>query len=240
MNRMALCSVVVLLGAASCRGPEPPARGPETPPPAPPASAAPAPGARSMQETTPREGTSTLASSSAATATGTQTSTPSSDRPTASPSPATTLTDDQILYALHAANLGEMEQARMAEKKAKNARVKRFAAMMLKDHGEADSKGNDVAKKVRASLTPSESSNRLETDAKHLSAVMSNQNGADFDRSYMNAQVKEHRAVLEMIDRELLPAVTSPDVKELLQTVRPKVEGHLQEAEQILKGLGGG
>jgi putative membrane protein len=235
MNRMAMCSVVVvLLGAAGCRNPEPPARTPETPPPAPPASAT------SLQETAPREGSSTLASSSHTnTVGGTQTSTPQpqTDRSTTSPSPAKTLTDDQILYVLHAANLGEMEQARMAEKKAKNTRVKRFASMMLKDHGEADSKGNDVAKKVRASLTPSESSNRLENDAKQFSAVMSNQDGADFDRSYMNAQVKEHRAVLDMIDRELLPAATSSEVKDLLRTVRAKVEGHLQEAEQIQKGL---
>jgi putative membrane protein len=240
MNRMALCSVgAVLLGVASCRNPEPPARTPEVPPPSPPASAmAPAPGSTSVQETPPREGT--LASSNLGTGSSTQTSTPSTDSPTASPSPAAKLSDEQILYVLHAANIGEMEQARMAQRKAKNARVKRFAAMMLKDHGEADSKGHDVAKKVRASLSPSEPSNRLENDAKHLSAVMSNQNGADFDRSYMNAQVKEHRAVLDMIDRELLPAVTGPDVKELVQTVRAKVEGHLQEAEQILKGLGGG
>ena len=235
MNRMALGSLVaVWVGVASCRNPEPPARTPEVPPPSPPASAG-----ASTQQTPPREGTATLAASNTATGAGAQTATPSSDSPMPSASPAR-LTDDQILYVLHAANLGEMEQARMAEKKAKNARVKRFAGMMLKDHGEADSKGNDVAKKVRASLTPSEPSNRLENDAKHLSAVMSNQNGADFDRSYMNAQVKEHRAVLDMIDRELLPAVTAPEVKELVQTVRAKVEGHLQEAEQILKGLGGG
>jgi putative membrane protein len=141
------------------------------------------------------------------------------------------------LYVLHAANMAEMEQARMAQKRAKNGRVKRFASMMLKDHGEADSKGNDVAKKVRASLTPSESSNRLENEAKQHSAMMSSQQASDFDRTYMDAQVKEHRALLDAIDRELLPAVTSPEVRDLLQTVRARVASHLAEAEQILKGL---
>jgi putative membrane protein len=149
------------------------------------------------------------------------------------------LTDDQILYVLHAANIGEIEQARIAEKKAQNARVKRFASMMLKDHGDADSKGNDVAKKARASLTPSDVSNRLESDAKQMTAAIGAEKaGKDFDRSYIDAQVKEHRAVLESIDRELLPSVKSTEVKELLQTVRPKIEGHLREAEDIQKGLG--
>jgi putative membrane protein len=234
MNRKALCSaVVVLISVAGCGNKEPPARSPETPPP--PATAVPPPATTSMQETPSRPG-STLASTSTG-GMDTQPATPSSDRPTTTGSAAKTLTDDQILYALHAANLGEMEQARVAQKKAKNDRVKRFASMMLKDHGEADGKGNEVAKKVRASLTPSESSNRLETDAKQFSAVMSNQNGADFDRAYMDAQVKEHRALLDMIDREFLPAVTAPDVKELLMTVRARVQSHLQEATQIHQAL---
>ena len=79
----------------------------------------------------------------------------------------------------------------------------------------------------------------METDAKEFTAVMSNHEGANFDRSYIDAQVKEHRAVLDMINRELLPSVTSPDVKELIHTVRAKVEGHLKEAEQIQRALGG-
>src|SRR5688572_2598978 len=101
MNRMALCSVVaVLLSAASCRNPEPPARTPEVPPPSPPASAmAPAPGSSTMQEAPPREGT--LASSNLGMGSGTQTSTPSTDSPTSSATPAAKLTDDQILYVLH-------------------------------------------------------------------------------------------------------------------------------------------
>jgi len=142
------------------------------------------------------------------------------------------------LYVLHAANLAEMEQARMAQKKAKNGRVKRFAAMMLKDHGEADAKGTDVAKKANASLAPSETSNRLENDAKQISSSIATPKGAEFDRAYIDGQVQEHRALLDAIDREFLPAVRSPDVKELLQTVRARVQSHLQEAEQIQKGLG--
>ena len=109
---------------------------------------------------------------------------------------------------------------------------------MLKEHGEADAKGTDVAKKVNASLAPSDTSNRLENDAKQVSSNMATPKGTDFDRAYIDGQVKEHRALLEAIDREFLPAVRSSEVKDLLQTVRARVESHLQEAEQIQKGLG--
>jgi putative membrane protein len=232
-------AVVLLLVAAACGSSEPPARSPETPPAPSSSSMVPAAGTSLEESPPPREGVSSLASSH----TGINDSPmvgPSTDNaPATESNRSAALTDEQILYVLHAANIGEMDQARMATKQAKNGRVKRFANMMLKDHGEADAKGNDVAKKVRASLSPSDVSNRLENDAKQLSSVMTGKKGADFDRSYIDAQVKEHRAVLESIDRVLLPAVHAADVKELVQTVRAKVEGHLKEAEEIQKGLGG-
>ena len=96
-----------------------------------------------------------------------------------------------------------------------------------------------MAKKVQASLSPSDVSNRLESDAKQMSASINTEKaGKDFDRTYIDAQVKEHRAVLDAIERELLPSAKSAEVKDLLQTVRPKIEGHLREAEDIQKGLG--
>ena len=258
MNRMAMSSVVLLLlGAAGCGGSESPPKTPE-PPPASTSTNASASGSTTGQNTTKQEGSS-LASSSTDTSMGTSGSPPSSAQSSGTPndgrgttsastagttagsstaSAPMTLTDDQILYVLHAANLAEMDQARVAEKKAKNPRVKRFASMMLKDHGEADAKGNEVAKKVRASLAPSEVSNRLESDAKQMTASITTDTAKDFDRTYIDAQAKEHRAVLDAIDRELLPAAKTTEVKEILQTVRPKIEGHLREAEDIQKGLG--
>jgi len=250
MNRMAMSSVVfLLLGAAGCGGSEPPPRTAEPPP----ASAtgttsSSSSGAATASDSTQQQGPS-LASSNMDTKGSQSSGTPNDGRGTTGASTGATsagsstsstpmsLTDDQILYVLHAANLGEMEQARAAEKKAKNARVKRFASMMLKDHGEADSKGTDVAKKVRASLSPSDVSNRLESDAKQNTSKIATEKTTDFDRTYMDAQVKEHRAVLDAIDRDLLPSCKAGDVKEFVQTVRAKVEGHLREAEDIQKGL---
>lgn len=237
MNRTSLASIlVVFLGAASCGGSDQQqAKAPEPPPPA--VSTTNEPAAPTVQETR-REGESTLAASRANDGANSAMSTPS----TGGSAPAETattpsLTDDQILYVLHAANLAEMDQARVAQKKAKNPRVKRFADMMIKHHGEADTKGNEVAKKIHASLAPSQTSNRLEADAKQFTTSITAEKEKAFDRTYIDAQVKEHRAVLESIDRELLPAVRGTEVKDLLQTVRAKVQGHLEEAEQIQKGL---
>ena len=111
--------------------------------------------------------------------------------------------------------------------------------MMLKDHGDADNKGRQVAKKTHRSPTPSPVSENLETTAKQMTSAMSAQQGSDFDRSYINAQVREHQSVLDLIDRQLLPNATSTEVKEMLKEVRPKIASHLKEAQEIQTGLGG-
>ena len=254
MNRMAMSSaIVLLLGAAGCGGSESPPKAPEPPP----ASTAATPTGTTtsgMATSETRQGTPSLASSDmgprGSQTTNTQPSTtPTDPRGTSGAVPGIsagsststtpgTLGDDQILYILHIANVGEMEEARVAQKKAQNVRVKRFANMMLKDHGEADAQGSEVAKRMNASLSPSDVSNRLETDAKQMAAAINAEKGGkDFDRTYIAAQVKEHRALLNAIDRDLLPSVKSADVRELVLTVRPKIEGHLREAEDIQKGL---
>ena len=236
--KMQCSAIAMLLALAACRNTEPPARTPETPPAPSSSSGAPAAGASLEDTPPPREGVSSLAAARTGINNSPMVSLPTDTAVVSRSSDATALTDDQILYVLHAANLGGMDQARVASKRAKNGRVKRFATMMLEDHGEADVKVNEVAKKVHASLAPSERSNRLESDAKQLFSSMSAQEGNAFDRSYIDAQVKEHRGLLESIDRELLPSVRSADVKEFVQTVRAKVESHLKEAEDIQKGLG--
>jgi putative membrane protein len=149
------------------------------------------------------------------------------------------LTDAQILQALHTANAGEIEQAKLAQQKSQDGDVKHFAGMMIKDHSNADKKGQDVAKKTQMTPASSSVSTSLQSDAQQLTSGMSAQTGADFDRSYIDAQVKEHQAVLDMIDTQLLPNAKSPEVKNLVQAVRPKVESHLKEAQDIQRKLAG-
>jgi putative membrane protein len=208
-------------------------------------------GSTTTTPSSPRQGEPTLASSTPGTGTtpgaGAQVQQmPSGNRGTAGNAPSTgssasnpsmNLNDDQILYVLHTANIGEMEQAKVAEKKAKDARVKRFAAMMQKDHGDADSRVSDVAKRANASMAPSEVSARLDQSAKENNVALNTDKGKDFDRSYINAQVSQHRALLDSIDHDLLPAATSTEVRELVQAMRTKIESHLREAQDIAKGI---
>jgi putative membrane protein len=157
-------------------------------------------------------------------------SAPQADAPTA-------LTDEQILQITHTANQAEIEQAKLAQSKSKDPRVKKLAAMMLKDHKAADAKGMAVARKGKLTPAPSPTSTTLESDAKSATSTLSSQSGADFDKDYVDTQVKEHQAVLDVIDQKLLPNAKSPDLIAFLNEVRPKIAMHLQHAQDLQSAL---
>jgi putative membrane protein len=148
-----------------------------------------------------------------------------------------TLSDAQILEITHTANAGEIAQAKLALNKGKDARVKKFAGMMVREHTDADAKGMKVAK--HASLTPATSptSDSLQSDADSNTTALKGQMGADFDKSYVDVQVKEHQAVLDTIDQKLVPSAQSADVKAYLADVRTAVATHLQHAKDLQDAL---
>lgn len=242
MNRTAMYTAFILLagvvgsGAVGCGGSDkPPPNDPSTVSgvqPNPPGTTETTPGASSgsppalASSQTDNQGSMAQSSSTSA-ASG------------SSLAPDGALSEGQVLFILHTANAGEMEQARSALQKAKNARVKRFADMMLKDHSDADNKGNEVASRANVSPAPSVVSKTVSSDAGQVASSLSAQKaGADFDRVYIESQVKQHSALLDIIDKQLLPNAKNGDVREFVQTIRAKVDSHLKEAQDIQKGLG--
>jgi putative membrane protein len=157
---------------------------------------------------------------------------------TAEPKPggAPDLSDGQVLQILHTANQGEIEQAKLAESKAKDARVKKLAAAMIKDHSEADRKAEKLAKKSDG-FSMSATSSSLESDAQNATADLKTQTGSDFDRDYVDTQIKEHQAVLDLIDQQLAPNAKGGDVKSFVTAVRAKVAMHLEHARELQSKL---
>jgi putative membrane protein len=150
---------------------------------------------------------------------------------------AQALTDEQILEVTHTANQGEIDQAKLAQSRSKDARVTKLAAMMLKDHTAADAKGMAVGRKGNLTPAPSSTSTSIESDAQSATSTLTSQTGVDFDKAYVDTQVKEHQAVLDLIDQKLLPDAKNPDVKAFLTEVRPKIAMHLRHAQELQSAL---
>ena len=149
----------------------------------------------------------------------------------------TALSDEQIAAITGAANRGEIDQAKLATEKSKNPKIKKFAAMMAAHHGEANTKSIDMLRK--AHITPEESpaSTQMTTESSKLVESLKPMNGPEFDRAYIDAQVKEHTAILDAFDTKMLPVVKNADLKSDLTAMRAKIDGHLKEAQAIQKSL---
>jgi putative membrane protein len=143
------------------------------------------------------------------------------------------LSDAQIAAVTDAANTAEIEQSKLARTKSKNDRVKKFAAMMIAHHGQAKQK----QAKLKLETAPSPLSDKLGADAAKTLTALKAANGAEFDLAYISAQLEGHHKVLDAINDELLPNVKSAELKAYLEEIKPKVEMHLQSAQEMVHKL---
>lgn len=160
--------------------------------------------------------------------------------PAAEPTPPAPppLTDSEITAITRAANDGELEQAKIAKSKAKDKRVKDFAHMMTKDHGDANKRESALSKRASITAVDNDTSRKLVDDAKaRTETLKTTAKGADFDRVYMDAQVQEHTMLLDMITSQMLPAAQNPELKAELEALRGVVEAHLTLAKDIQSAL---
>jgi putative membrane protein len=144
-----------------------------------------------------------------------------------------TMGDDQIAAITDAANTAEVEQARIALTKTKNARVKKFANMMIAHHGKAKEDQTKLQLGTRESATLTE----LSADSTNQLSLLKNAGTKDFDRTYIDAQVEAHRKVLNLFDTALIPNATNTQLKQMLMDFRPRIAEHLTEAQQIQEML---
>jgi putative membrane protein len=185
----------------------------------------------SSPETTPGQDLNPAPSAQTATST---TATPSS---TPSSTPDTTLTDAQIAAVVEAANKGEIEQAKTALKKSKNARVRQFAQHMVTDHTGAMNDEKTVDQKNGITPQDNDVSDGIKSNGEKVMSQLGSSDGASFDKAYIDAQVDEHQKVLDALDSKLIPQAQNTDLKSLLAKVRAKVAGHLKMAQDIQASL---
>ena len=147
------------------------------------------------------------------------------------------LTDEQIVGITETVDKGEIEQAKLAQKKAKNVRVKQFAAHMISQHTQSKQKGAKLAKQNKLTVSESSVGTSLESKANEELEKLKTADKADFDRAYTESQIAQHQEVLELLSSQLIPNASHPDLKAQLEEARSMVEKHLTEAKEIQVSL---
>lgn len=148
------------------------------------------------------------------------------------------LSDPQVAHVAVTANSIDIDMAKFAESRSHNASVRAFAQRMITDHTGVNEQASALAKKLGVTPADNAVSQSLQADAKQARAKLDSLQGAAFDRAYMDREVAYHQAVLDAIDKVLIPTTENADLKKLLTDVRPAIVSHLDHAKRVRGMLG--
>lgn len=145
--------------------------------------------------------------------------------------------DGQIAGFMAAVNKAEVKQAHLALQRAKDPQVKAFAQHMIAKHGQMERSQQHTMSSMRMTPEATPASNQLESDAQSSLASLESKTGSDFDKAYIDLQVKEHQQVLGMLGSSIIPAAHDTEYKRQLMNAKPELEDHLRRAEALQQKL---
>ncbi len=121
----------------------------------------------------------------------------------------------------------EVELGQLASGKAQNAEVKRFAEMMVADHGKANQELKTTATAQGITL-PAALSPEHQTQIVKLQGL----SGAEFDKAYVDAMVAAHEKDVAAF-RDRSQTATDPELKAFASKTLPTLEKHLE----LIRGI---
>lgn len=126
----------------------------------------------------------------------------------------------------------EVELGKLASERATNPDVKSFGQRMADDHSKAGAELASIAKSKQISV-PTE----MDAKNKALHDRLSKLQGAEFDRAYMDAMVRDHEEDVRAFQTES-KAGKDPELKAWAAKTLPTLEEHLRLARQADRAVG--
>lgn len=146
--------------------------------------------------------------------------------------------DPQIAQIVVTADQVDIDAGRLAEKHAKSKDVRQFAKQMVTDHTAVNKSAMDLARKLHVTPEASDTSKSLKKGGDDNMAKLKKLKGAEFDKAYVDNEVTYHQAVIDAVDKTLIPSAKNADLKALIEKVRPTLEQHLEHAKHLQSQLG--
>ena len=142
-------------------------------------------------------------------------------------------TDPQIAGIVVTANSIDVEAGKLAKSRTKNKEVSQFAQQMITDHTAVNKQAGALAKKLKVKPADSDTSKSLKAGAADNIKTLKGLKGAAFDKAYVDHEVVYHQAVLDAIDKTLIPSAQNAELKDLIVKVRPAIAAHLEHAKMV-------
>ena len=146
-------------------------------------------------------------------------------------------TDAQIAHIVVTANQVDIDAGKLAAAKATNPEVKAFGEQMIKDHTGVNKQASDLAAKLNVKPEDNATSKSLKAGGDKNLSNLKTLSGAAFDKAYIANEIAYHQAVLDAVDKTLIPSAQNADLKALIVKVRPAFVAHLEHAKTIQSSL---
>jgi len=156
---------------------------------------------------------------------------------TASISSAQSINDAQIASIVVTANQVDIDAGKLAASKGTNAEVKKFANLMVADHTNVNKQAVALVTKLKVTPEDNDTSKSLKEGGDKNLETLKGLKGAAFDKAYVDHEVAYHQAVLDAVDKTLIPGAKNEELKALLVKVRPAFVAHLEHAKHVQSTL---
>lgn len=145
-------------------------------------------------------------------------------------------TNDTIMSQLVVLNKGEVDQSKIALKKAHHRSVKTYATRMNRAHSMGLKETLRVSRQTGIKPVMNATSQNLQNQSNQQIANLNMLSGHAFDKAYIDDQVVNHEVALRQIDEDIKLS-TNPKLTKLLKDTRHHVVRHLEAAKKIQKEL---
>ena len=147
------------------------------------------------------------------------------------------LTDPQIASVAVTANQVDIDYAKIAQKKSKNADVLKFAETMAKDHQSVIDQAVALVTKLKVTPEDNATSKSLKEGEAKTAKMLNSKSGKAFDKAYIDNEVAYHKAVISVVENVLIKDATNKELKDLLVSAVPLFKAHLAHAEMVQKNF---
>jgi putative membrane protein len=151
---------------------------------------------------------------------------------------AQTVTDPQIASIVVTANQVDIDAGKLAASKGTSPEVKKFGQQMVTDHTGVNKQATALVTRLKVTPEDNATSQGLKSGGDKNLATLKRLSGAAFDKAYIDNEVAYHQAVIDALDKTLIPNAQNADLKALLVKVRPAFVAHMEHAKMIQSSLG--
>ena len=142
-------------------------------------------------------------------------------------------TDAQIAHIVVTANQVDIEAGQLAEKMASSKEVRDFGKQMVTDHTAVNKQAAALASKLKLKPEDNPTSASLKKGGLDKMSELKKLKGDAFDKAYVKNEVDYHQAVIDAVDKTLLPSAKNAELKSLIEKVRPALVQHLEHARHL-------